>query len=134
MKKIGIENNQIFINSIFEKVIDIISKYDSFDTVDKMLEFENVVNKFILKNIEGKNISNLISEYEKLNNNIMNISPNSYKEKIMENYDPLIYDQKTYPDIQYFSVSKIENINTFREKFNSSKENKTKYILINTLI
>ena len=134
LKKIGIENNQIFINSIFEKVIDIISKYDSFDTVDKMLEFENVVNKFILKNIEGKNISNLISEYEKLNNNIMNISPNSYKEKIMENYDPLIYDQKIYPDIQYFSVSKIENINTFREKFNSSKENKTKYILINTLI
>ncbi len=99
-----------------------------------MLEFENVVNKFILKNIEGKNISNLISEYEKLNNNIMNISPTSYKEIIMENYDPLIYDQKIYPDIQYFSVSKIENINTFREKFNSSKENKTKYILINTLI
>ena len=84
----------------------VISGYDSFDNVNKMLEFEKVVNEFILKTIEGNNVSISISEYEKMNNNIMNISPTCYKELIIENYDPLIYDQKIYPDIQYFLVSK----------------------------
>ena len=119
-------------NYMKEYLVENLFPHTLFGIIKK--NWELLVNKFILKNIEGKNIPNLISEYEKLNNNIMNISPTSYKEIIMENYDPLIYDQKIYPDIQYFSVSKIENINTFREKFNSSKENKTKYILINTLI
>ena len=31
------------------------------------------------------------------------------KEIILGNYDPSIYDEKLYPDLKYFTLSKINN-------------------------
>ena len=56
------------------------------------------------------------------------------KEIIQSNYPPSIYSQDAYPDIQYYTVSKIVNKDAFVNKFNSSEENKKKYALINMLI
>ena len=44
------------------------------------------------------------------------------------------YYQKIYPDIQYYSVSSLQNFQTFADKFNSSEENEKKYFLINLLV
>ena len=64
----------------------------------------------------------------------MNLNPNNIKEVIIGNYDPSLYPQELYPDIQYYCVSNMNYLDTFAEAFNSSNDNKKKYSLINTLI
>ena len=56
------------------------------------------------------------------------------KEIILGNYDPSLYDKKLFPDLQYYTLSKIDNYETFVKKFQSSRENEKKYTLINLLI
>ena len=73
-------------------------------------------------------------DYQEMNNKLLSFDPKSIKEIILGNYDPLIYDQNIYPDIQYYSVSNLQSYNTFVNKFKLSKENENKYFLINTLI
>ena len=53
---------------------------------------------------------------------------------IMGNYDPSIYDQKIYPDLQYFTLSKMDDYNSFKNKFQSNKDNENRYTLINLLV
>ena len=135
LKEIGIEKVQIFLNVIFEKIIEIIVEYKSFDSSDIMYELEKKINDFILEKISNKKcIENLNKEYSEWNNSLLNISPKSYKQMIIGEYDPNIYDQKLYPDIQYYSLNIKDNLNTFYNKFLSSKENNSKYVLISTLI
>ena len=56
------------------------------------------------------------------------------KEIIQAKFDPSIYDKNKYPDINYYSVSNINNYDSFVEKFKSSEENKKNYALINILV
>ena len=72
--------------------------------------------------------------YQKINNELLSFDPNSMKEIILGNYDPSIYDQKTFPDLQYYTLSNIDNYETFVKKFQSSKENEKNYTLINLLL
>ena len=133
LKEIGIEKVQIFLNVIFEKIIEIIVEYKSFDSSDKMYELENEINDFILEKISNKKgIDTLNKEYNEWNNSLLNISPKSYKQMIIGEYDPNIYDQKLYPDIQYYSLSLQYNMNTFYNKFDYY-ENISKYFLIYSL-
>ena len=73
-------------------------------------------------------------DYQNINNDIIATSPDNIKEIILEYYEPSFYDQKLYPDIQYYYASKIYAYDTFVEKFKSLNENKNKYALINLLI
>ena len=65
---------------------------------------------------------------------LLNLNPQSIEEIIKSNYDPMIYSQNTFPDIQYYCFSTIQNMDSFIFKFNSLSENKKKYSLINLLI
>lgn len=53
---------------------------------------------------------------------------------IIGDYDPSIYNKELYPDVQYFSLSEINNMNIFINKFNSFNENRSKCVLIETLL
>ena len=135
LKEIGIENIQIFINIIFDKIIDLMINLESANTQDKFESFENSINNYILEIISNKdNINKLNEDYHLLNKEILSINIQSFKEIIQENYDPSYYSQKEYPDIQYYSSSNIYNLNTFIQKFNSSSKNIEKYALIHFLI
>ena len=93
------------------------------------------INSYINEIITNKvKINEYNNEYNKLNNNLLNLDPQSIKEIIKGDFDPLTYDQNVYPDIQYYSVSNGINISTFIKKFGSSEINKNKYALINLLI
>ena len=135
LKEVGFENVNIFINMIFDKIIELINNLESLDTKEKLDKFENSINKYILGIITDKNnISQLNKEYHQLNNELLKLNPQNIKEIIQSNNNPSIYPQYLYPDIQYYFVSKIHDFNTFVQKFNSSKENVNKYALINILI
>ena len=135
LKAIGIDTIQVFMNMIFEKISESIVNLKSVDTVEKLLAFEKEINNYIMGIISNKeNIEKLKKDYEKMNNELVSFDPQSIKEIVSANYEPSIYDQNLYPDIQYYSISRIQDFNTFVKKFNSSKENENKYALINLLI
>ena len=135
LKENGIENIQIFINMIFEKIIKLINNLKSVDTVEKLYAFEKEVDKYIMDIISKKeNIEKINKEYQEMNNELLSFDPQSIKEIVLANYEPSIYNQDIYPDIQYYSISNILDFNTFVNKFESLKENEIKYFLINILI
>ena len=135
LKEKGIENVPIFLNLIFEDLIEKINKLDSVDTLDKLKAFEKDVNDYILGLISKKeDVENMINEYKSINKELNKLSPYSIKEIIKSSFDPSVYDQNNYPDIQYYSLSSLQNYDTFIRTFNSLEENENKYFLINLLI
>ena len=135
LKANGIDNIQIFLNMIFDKLIQLINKLKSVDNLDKLFAFEKEVDNYIMEILSKKeNIDDLIKNYDRINNELNTFDPQSIKEIVLANYDPSIYDQNAYPDIQYYSISSIQNYNTFVNEFNSLKANENKYSLINMLI
>ena len=122
-------------NMIFEKMNEFIRDLKIVNTVDQLTAFEKKVNDYIMNILSNKaNIDNLNKTYQKINNELLIFDPNSMKEIILGNYEPSIYDQKVYPDFKYFTLSKIDNYDTFVKKFQSSKENEKNYTLINLLL
>ena len=135
LKEIGIENIQIFFNLHLDKIINLMMEYESSDSEKEFDIFEKRVNDYILSIINNKNnIKNINLEYHELNEELSKKNPSNIKEIIQQNYDPSIYSQKEYPNIQYFCVSEIYTLDTFRTAFNSFDKNKEKYALINILI
>ena len=135
LNEIGIESVQVFFNMILEGLISLFSELKDVDTDEKLYTFEKKVDEYIMGKILPKNnAEKLNKDYQDINNKLLNFDPFSMKEIILGNYDPSIYSQEIYPDIQYYTVSKIQNYENFVNKFNSSKENQNKYFLINTLI
>ena len=135
LKEIGIDNAQTFMNLIFEKVIELMNNLESLDTQEKYDSFEEAISNFINEKILNKeNIEEFNNEYKKLNDSLLNFNPHSIKEIIKANFDPSIYDKDIYPDIQYYTVSNILNINSFINNFKSSEINIKTYALINILI
>ena len=135
LKEKGVENIQIFMNMIFEKMNEFTFNLKSVDTMDKLSLFEKQVNDYIMGILSSKeNIDKINNDYKAINNELLSFNSNSMKEIILGNYEPSEYDPKFFPDMQYYTVSKLENYDTFVNKFQSIKENENKYTLINLLI
>ena len=134
LKEIGIDNAKIFMNIIFDKIIELINNLESVNTEDKYDLFEKTINDYIIGIITNKDmIKKLNQEYKDLNNNLLSLDPNSIKEIIKGDFEPSTYEQKEYPDIQYYTVSNIINCDSFINEFKSSAENKKNFALINIL-
>ena len=131
LKEIGITNIQTFMNIIFDKIIDLMNSFESSNTQDEFDSFEKKINEIIIEALENKD--NINNEYQNLNYDLLCIDPHSIKEIIKGNFMPSIY-KKDYPEIKYYTVSNIININAFVNKFNSLEQNKNRYALINILI
>ena len=135
LKEKGIENVQVFLNMIFDDLIEKIKTLEKVDTLEKLNNFEKDVNKYIIDIIGKKEkIEELNKGYQSINNDNLNLYPESIKEIILQHYDPSYYDPKLYPDFQYYYVSEIHDFKTFINQFKSSRENEDKYAIINMLI
>ena len=135
VNELGIDNVQIFFNMIFDGLILLFNELKDVDTDAKLYDFEKKINEYILNKISSKEKAEKLSkDYYEMNNKLLSFDPYSIKEIILGNYEPSIYDQKIYPDIQYYTVSNLQDYNYFVNKFNSSKENLNKYFLISTLV
>ena len=135
LNELGIENPQVFFNMIFDGLVKLLSELKDCDTDAKLTAFEKKVDEYIMSKISPKNnAEKLNKDYQETNNKLLSFDPYSIKEVILGNYEPSTYNQDVYPDIQYYTVSNIQDFNHFFKKFNSSRENQNKYFLINTLI
>ena len=134
LREKGIENVQIFINIIFDEIMNKINNLGTVDTIEKLNSFENDINNYIMNILSKKeNIEKMINEYKNINIELNNLDKYSIKEIIKSSFDPSEYDQNQYPDMQYYLVSSPQNLETFINKFNSSEENEKKFFLINLL-
>ena len=122
LREKGIENVQIFINIIFDDIMEKINNLDKVDTIEKLNKFEKNINDYIMNIISKKEtIEEKVNEYKSINKELNNLNPYCLKEIIKSSFEPSVYDQNQYPDIQYYFVSSPQNLENFTHKFNSEK-------------
>ena len=120
---------EIFLNLIFNGIIEKMITCPKMDTKEKAINFEDNVNEFIINKIKD---SNSIKKLKKINDDIININPNSYKALIQEIYP---YNKfPDYPDLKYFYISEFPGKEHFILKFNSKEKNKEQYPILNIII
>jgi len=120
---------------IVDKIIEYMNSLDSVDTQEKLESFEKSIDNYILQIISDfDKINRMNNDYYNLQEEILNYKPQSIKEIIQSNFEPSIYPQSIFPNIQYFYTSNILDFNSFVSKFNSCSDNIRKYALINLLI
>ena len=101
LRERGIEDVPIFINIIFDDIMEKINNLDSVDTLEKLNDFENDINNYIMNIILNKETTEKkINEYKLINKELNNLNPYCLKEIIKSSFDPSVYDQNQYPDIQ----------------------------------
>ena len=122
---------EIFINLIYDEVIQQFINCPILKTKEDALKFEKTVNEIIINKIKD---NNLIEDLNKKNNDLINISPNSLKSIIQEIFPYKIYPEKDFPQFKYFYLSEFPEKEHFILKFNSKENNKTKFPILNTII
>jgi hypothetical protein len=93
---------------IFDKIIEYMNSLDSVDTQEKLESFERSIDNYILQIISDfDKLNRLNNDYYNLQEEILNYKPQSIKEIIQSNFEPSIYPQSIFPNIQYFYTSNI---------------------------
>ena len=125
LKNVGYTDIHVFLNTKFDDILKLVSNLKDSNTPEKLEKFEKEVDVFIESLFNNKQeIEHLNNLYNIENNKLLNFNPQSIKEIIQSNYPPNIYKQQIYPNIQYFTVSKIIDMQNFINKFNSSEQTK----------
>ena len=126
-----IPNVQIFMNVIFDEVILLMKKQKNFDNDLKLNNFEIEIDKIIQRELMNKD---KINKYI-YNNNIMLDNKNVSDKVIIIERD--IFDiniENKYPDMKYFSKTKLPSLKDFKNKFNSLEDNQDYYPIIDYLL
>ena len=126
-----IPNVQIFMNVIFDQVILSMKKLKNFDNDIKLNNFEKEIDNIIQKELINKDS---INKYIN-NNNIMLDNKDISDKAIIVERD--IFDlniENKYPDMKYFSKTKLPSLKDFKNKFNSLEDNQDYYPIINYLL
>ena len=121
-----IPNVQIFMNIIFDRIVLAMKKQNNFNTDIKLNNFEKEIEDIIQNELTNQES---IDEYIH-NNNIMTDNVKILdKSIILENRI-----DKNYPDMIYFNITKLPQIESFKKEFNSLEENIDNYPIINYMI
>ena len=102
-----VENVQIFMNMVFDYIIEKINNLGMIDSEEKLKSFEKDIDDYIMDIIsKQENVEKMNNEYKSLNKELKKISPFSLKEIIKSTFDPSEYEEKKqdYPDMKYYSV------------------------------
>jgi hypothetical protein len=129
LNKKDINNTKIYMNVIYEELINIIIHYEMKDinTVEGRDIIENEINKFIT---EDNGIKDKINKYEQQNQQIVNSSPENISSIIQELYPMKLYtDEKKYPYFKYLSYYNLPSINNLYNIIESNDNYKNKYPL-----
>ena len=125
----GINNIQIYLNIIYEKIINILIKYDINDI--KTYQGRDIIEKEINNLIkETNNIKENIKTYEEQNNKIINSSADNISSLIQELYPKEYYqDENQYPYYKYLYYYNYPNIDNLYNIIKLNNNYKNKYPL-----
>ena len=120
---------RIFMNIIYDKVIAIMNKQKDFDTDSKLNNFENEIEKIITEQLTNQSS---IDKY--INNNNLMTDNIKISDKLILLESSNINIDKEFPDMKFFKISKLPDIEDFKREFNSLEENIEYYPIINYLL
>ena len=129
LNKIQINNIQIYMNVIYQRLIEIYSGHNINDinTVQGRDNIEKEINLFIN---DANTIKEQIKIYERYNQNIINSSPNNISSIIQELYPKEFYsNEEEYPFFKYLYYYNYPNINNLYNIIESNANYKSKYPL-----
>ena len=122
---------ELFINLIFDDVIEKLASCERFQAEGKAIKFEEEINEIIMKKI---NDQNLINNLKKINLHSINLDEKLDKTIIEEIFPYNKYSEEEFPNLKYFYLNDIPNQEHFINSFNIKENNKNKYPLINSII
>ena len=130
LNQMGVNNIQIFMNIIFGKIIQIISKYqiNALNNQEGRDRIENEFNLFI----NWDDIRRKITTYEQKNRQILNSSPYNISSLIQQLYPVTFYknkEQEPYPHFKYLFLYSLPQLNEVTNIIESNDNFKNKYPL-----
>ena len=128
LNQMGVNNIKIFMNIIFGRIIQIISKYqiNVLNNQEGRNRIENEFNLFINWN----DIRRDIAIYEQQNQQILNSSPNNISSLIQQLYPVTFYqNNEPYPDFKYLFLYSHPQLNEVTTIIESNDNFKNKYPL-----
>ena len=132
LKAKGINEIQIFLNLIYPKLSNIITKFPLIKTIEIRRNVEKSINELIDSSVnEYENYKKTYIEY---NNKLNQIDFNSLRCIIQESIDPLLYNEDKYPLFHYFIVPKYPNKKQMIEELNLIPQSDQKYPIIKSYL
>ena len=128
----GIPNIQIFLNLIFDKIIDLLENCGEMKTAEERNIFENNIENLLLECY--KEYPNFAEKYNSINQKLHNNDPKNLKSIILELYNPAQYDEKKYPFLEYFYMTKYPSEENFKNELYKIKNYNNLYPLISSYI
>ena len=122
---------EIFLNLIYDEIINKFIECPILKTKEDAIKFEKSVNEFIINKIQDKNA---IKDLMKKNDDIIKVSPKTFKSIVQELFPYNIYPENDFPDYKYFYLSELPGKEHFILQFNSKEKNKEKYPILNIII
>ena len=123
-----INNIKIYMNLIYEEIVNIIFKYDSnyIKTSQGRNTIENKINEYI---IGDNDIKEKMKKYEQQNQQILKTSPYFLSSIIQEIYPIEYYDKDEYPFFKYLYYNNYPDHNNLYDIIDSNNDYKNKYPL-----
>ena len=135
LNQIGINNIKAFMNVIFERIIQIISKFNlidkfKFNSIDTVEKRNQIENEFNLIMYDLNNIKQEIKIYEEQNQQILNSSPFNISSLIQQLYPIEFYqNEEPFPDFKYLYLYSYPSYSKVFSYINSNNDLKYKYPL-----
>ena len=130
-KLLGKISVELFINLIYDDVIEKLLSCPKFNSKEEAVKFEKEVNEIIVNKLKE---TKLINNLKQINDNSMNLDLFSNKAIIQERFPYEKYLEKDFPDFKYFYLFEFPTKEHFIKSFNSNNKNKDRYPIINSII
>ena len=130
-KIIGKISVELFINLIYDDVIEKLLSCPKFNSKEEAVKFEKEVNEIIVNKLKE---TKLINNLKQINDNSMNLDLFSNKAIIQERFPYEKYLEKDFPDFKYFYLLEFPTKEHFIQFFNTRRQNKDKYPILNYIV
>ena len=128
----GIQIIQIFINMIFDKIIEKLKNCKELTKNEDREKFESEI-EIILEN-SYNNYENYSKEYLGFNRKDLQLDKNNMKSIVLELYNADDYEEKLYPFYKFFLMTTYPTKDNFINKIKKIPEYKRKYPLLNAYL
>ena len=128
----GVTVIQIFINLIFEKLSTLLKSCPEITDIKQREIFEKSIEKLLEESyIDYEKYSKI---YLEINMKLHNSKADSLKSTILELYNPDLNENRKYPYLKYFMLTKYPNEENFMNEFYKIQNYENKYPLINSYV
>ena len=128
----GILIIQIFLNLIFNKIAILLKNCGEMKNAEERNIFEENIENILLEYYNE--YPNYAEKYISINQEFHNTDPEKLKSIILELYNPDKYDEKKYPFLEYFYMTKYPSEENFKNELYKIKNHTNLYPLISSYI